>query len=172
MNKSTLLRLSAVAAIVGGALRVADAFLTTAVAVHIQQLCYFVTDLMLLFGLCGIYLSRSNRLGLTGLLGFAVSVTGILMVRSSALSLFGLSAYLVGATVTLLGIVVIGAAMLIHAAFPQLAPILWIASLIIGVIGLLPSAMSWGVTLAGVTFGIGFIAAGICLFSDKTASVT
>jgi hypothetical protein len=168
MNKNTPLRLSAVAAIAGGALRVSDTFLTTAVAVHIQQLSYFVTDLMLIFGLCGIYLSRSSRLGLAGLLGFAMSITGILMVRSSALSLFGLSAYLVGATVTLLGIVLIGATMLSHAAFPQLAPILWVASLMIGVIGLLPSAMNWGVTLAGVTFGIGFIAAGICLLLDKT----
>src|SRR5712691_5270700 len=99
MTKNTLSRLSAVAAIVGGALRVADTFLTTAVAVQIQQLAYFVTDLMLLFGLCGIYLSRSNRLGLAGLAGFAVSITGILMVRSSGLSLFGLSPYLVGASV-------------------------------------------------------------------------
>ncbi len=89
MTKNTLLRLSAVAAIVGGVLRVADAFMTAAVAVHIQQVAYVVTDLILMFGLCGIYPSRSNRLGWAGLIGFVASVTGILMVRSSALSLFG-----------------------------------------------------------------------------------
>jgi hypothetical protein len=124
-----------------------------------------------MFGLCGIYLARSNRLGLAGLVGFVVSFTGTFMVRSSGLSLFGFSAYLVGASVTLLGVVAIGTAMLIHNAFPKLAPILWIASLIIGVAGLLPVAMRWGVTLAGVIFGIGFIVAGISLLLDKTASL-
>lgn len=172
MTKNTLLRLSAVAAIVGGVLRVADAFMAAAVAVHIQQGAYFVIDLMLLFGLCGIYLSRSNRLGWAGLIGFVASVTGILMVRGSVLSLFGLSAYLIGATVTLVGVVAIGTSMLIHAAFPKLAPILWIASLIIGLIGLLFPAMSWGVLLAGVTFATGFIVAGINLFSGTSAGVT
>jgi hypothetical protein len=171
MSKNILLRLSAVAAIAGGALRVADGLLIASAPIQTQQFAYFLTDLLLVFGLCGIYLTRSNRLGLAGLVGFVVSFTGILMVRSSALSLFGFSTYLVGASVTLLGVVAIGAAMLIRNAFPKLAPILWIASLLIGVVGVLPVAMSWGVTLAGVTFGVGFIAAGISLLLEKTASL-
>jgi hypothetical protein len=170
MSKNILLRLSAVAAIAGGALRVADGLLIASASVQTQQFAYFITDLLLMFGLCGIYLTRSNRLGLAGLVGFVASFTGILMVRSSALSLFGFSAYLTGASLTLLGVVAIGTTMLIDGAFPKLAPILWIASLIIGVAGLLPVAMSWGVTLAGVTFGIGFVAAGISLLLDKAAS--
>ncbi len=172
MSKNILLRLSAVAAIAGGALRVVDGLLIPSAAIQTQQFAYFLTDLLLMFGLCGIYLTRSNRLGLAGLIGFVLSFTGILMVRSSALSLFGFSTYLVGASVTLLGVVAIGAAMLIHNAFPKLAPILWIASLILGVAGLLPVAMSWGVTLAGVTFGVGFVVAGISLLSDKSASLS
>jgi hypothetical protein len=160
MSKNTLLRLSAVTAIVGGALRVADSFITAVATVPIQRVAYFVTDLMLACGLCGIYLSRRNRLGLAGLLGFAASITGILMVRS-----FGQAAYLVGATVTLLGIVVISVAILARDAFPKSAPILWIASLIAGVIGLLPFGINWGVTVAGVIFGLGVIAAGISLFA-------
>jgi len=171
MSKNTLLRLSGIAAIAGGALRVADGLLITSAAIPIQQFAYFFTDLMLMFGLCGIYLVRSNRLGLAGLVGFVFSFTGILMVRTSALSLFGFSAYLIGASVTLLGVVGIGTAMLIHNVFPKLAPLLWIASLIIGVVSLLPIAMRWGVTLAGVTFGIGFIVAGISLLSDKATSL-
>ena len=84
------------------------------------------------------------------------------MVRS-----FGPSAYLVGASVTLLGVVAISVAMLATATFPRPAPLLWIASLIIGLIGLLPVGMSWSVTLAGVLFGLGFIAAGISLRTAK-----
>jgi hypothetical protein len=156
MTKEKLLHLSAVGAIVGGGLRIVDAFLDNAHGY--VQVAYFVTDVMLIFGLCGIYLSRSNRLGLAGLLGFAFSITGLLMVRS-----FGQGAYLVGATLTLLGTVVIGIVMLATGAFPKSAPVLWIASLIVGVIGLLPFAGNWGVSLAGIVFGLGFIAAGIGL---------
>jgi hypothetical protein len=157
MTRDALLRLSAVAAILGGGLRVVDGFLANADA-HVQQVAYFVTDVMLIFGLCGIYLSRSNRLGLTGLLGFAFSIIGILIVRS-----FGQGAYLVGASVTLLGMVALSVVMLATGAFPKSAPILWIASLIVGVIGLPPFSVNWGLTLAGVIFGLGFIAAGISL---------
>ena len=170
MSRDALIRLSAVAGIFGGALRVADGLVITSASTQIQQFAYFLTDLMLMFGLCGIYLTRSHRLGVAGLVGFVASFIGIFMVLSSALSLFGFSAYLVGASVTLLGVVSLGVAMLIHDAFPKWAPILWIASLLIGMIGLLPVSR-WGVTLAGVIFGLGFIAAGISLgFGDASPS--
>jgi hypothetical protein len=170
MNKTTLLRLSAVAAILGGVLRIADAFLGSA-GPQTQQLTYFATDVMLIFGLCGIYFSRSNRLGFAGLFGFFLAISGILMVRSASLSVFGLSAYLVGATVTLLGVDLISIIMLIRNAFPKIVPTLWIASLIFGVIGLSPKTMNWAVPLAGVTFGLGFIAAGVILYSDRSGDV-
>ena len=79
------------------------------------------------------------------------------MVRS-----FGQGAYLVGASVTLLGVVLMSLAMLVRAAFPKLAPMLWIASLIVGVTAL-PFRLNWGFTLAGIIFGLGFVAAGIYL---------
>jgi hypothetical protein len=167
LNRASLIRLAAVAAILGGALRIADAFLGSSGA-QFQQLAYFATDVMLIFGLCGIYFSRSDRLGFPGLFGFVLAITGILMVRSAALSVFGLNAYLVGAAVTLLGVDLISIIMLIRGAFPKLIPILWIASLAFGVIGMFGAAASWAVPLAGVTFGVGFIAAGMILFSDQT----
>ncbi len=89
-------------------MRVADGLLVASAALQVQRSAYFFTDLMLLFGLCGIYLTRNHRSGLAGLLGFMLSFLGILMVRSSALNLFGFSAYLVGASVTLFDVVSIG----------------------------------------------------------------
>jgi len=162
MTRDTLLRLSAAAAILGGSLRVLDAFLDKA-DIHLQQLAYFGTDTMLIFGLCGVYLSRSNRLGLAGLLGFAASITGTVMVRN-----FGSGGYLIGASVTLVGVVLISLTMLAKAAYPRSAPILWIVSLIVGLIGLLPLGANWGLTLAGVIFGLGFVAAGIGLRTART----
>jgi hypothetical protein len=169
MNKNTLLRLAAIAAILGGALRIGDAFITVS-GTELQQFAYFATDVMLIFGLCGIYFSRSNRLGFAGLFGFFLAITGILMVRSSALSIFGVSAYLVGAAVTLLGVDLISIIMLIRGAFPKFVPSLWIISLIFGVVGMFGAAIHWAVPLAGITFGVGFIAAGIYLFSGAGQS--
>ena len=102
MTQDELLRLSAVAATLGGCMRVVDAFLDKADA-RIQSFAYFATDVMLIFGLCGIYLFCSSRLGLPGLLGFIAAITGLLMVRT-----FGPGAYLVGASIALLGVVGLG----------------------------------------------------------------
>jgi len=168
MNKPTLLRLSAIAAILGGALRIGDAFFANS-GTQLQQFAYLATDVMLIFGLCGIYFSRSNRLGFAGLFGFFLAITGILMVRSSALSVFGVSAYLVGAAVTLLGVDLISIIMLIRGAFPKFVPALWITSLIFGVIGMFGAAIHWAVPLAGIAFGLGFIAAGVHLFVDASS---
>ena len=106
MTREKLLHLSAVASILGGGLRIVDAFLNNAHGY--VQVAYFVTDVMLIFGLYGIYLSHSNRLGLTGLIGFA-AITGLLMIVRS----FGQKVYLVGATVTVLGMVVLSIVMLV-----------------------------------------------------------
>jgi FtsH-binding integral membrane protein len=61
-----------------------------------------------------------------------------------------------------------GTVMLIRKAFPKLGPVLWIASFVVGLIGLLSPGLSWAVALAGVIFGAGFIVAGINLFQSKS----
>ena len=138
---------------------------------QVQQFAYFITDLLLLCGMCGIYLTRSHRLGLAGFTGFVVFWIGIFMVRSSTLSLFGYSAYLIGATVTLLGAVALGAELLLREVFPRWAPVLWIAALFLGMFGLRPAWAGWSVTLAGVVFGLGFIAAGASLLMEAGYSL-
>ena len=167
MSKETLVRLSALAAIAGGALRVVDGLLVPSMSVPVQQSAYFVTDLLLLYGMCGIYLTRSRRIGFAGFAGFIVFWIGIFMVRSSTLALFGYSAYQIGATVTLLGAVALGFEMLLRKIFPRLGPVLWTAALFLGMLSLHPAWAGWSVTLAGVAFGLGFIAAGTSLLKEE-----
>jgi drug/metabolite transporter (DMT)-like permease len=161
-------RLGGAAAIAGGELRVADAYLAVTGAVRAQQIAYFITDLLLIVGLCGIYFPRRKTLGVAGLLGFAASIAGLFIVRTSGLNGLGSNSYLIGATVTLIGVVAMGTVMLVRKAFPKLGPALWIASFVVGLIGLLSPKLSWAVALAGVIFGIGFIAAGINLFREES----
>jgi drug/metabolite transporter (DMT)-like permease len=103
-----------------------------------------------------------------GLLGFAASIAGLLIVRTSGLNGLGSNSYLIGATLTLIGVVAMGTVMLVRKAFPKLGPALWIASFVVGLIGLLSAKLSWAVALAGVIFGIGFIAAGINLLREES----
>lgn len=156
-----LLRLCGAAAIAGGGLRVADIFLAATGAVRAQQIAYFVTDLLLMLGLCGVYFPRRKNLGVVGFLGFAASIAGLLIVRTSGLYGLGSNSYLIGATVTLIGVVAMGTVMLVRKAFPILGPALWIASFFVGLLGLLSAKLTWAVPLAGMIFGVAFIVAGM-----------
>lgn len=53
--------------------------------------------------------------------------------------------------------------MLIHKAFSKPAPVLWLTSLGMGLLGLLRA--DWGTALVGMVFGLGFIAARFSLTS-------
>ena len=152
---------------VGGALRLVDAYLATTGAVQAQQITYFVTDLMLALGLLGIYLPRRKILGVVGLLGFVAALAGLLVVRAAVLNGFGPNAYLIGATVTLVGVVAMSAALLARTSFPKLAPFLWMASFAVGLVGLLSAKLAWAIALAGILFGVGFIVAGIHLLQSR-----
>ncbi len=106
MSDGTLLRISAAAAMIGGVLRIGGTF-AGGLSEHDAQLFYFVTDLFLLAGLTGIYLSQRGSLGIIGFGGFAIAVFGILMIRSGAL--FG--GYGIGAAIAIIGFAVLGVAM-------------------------------------------------------------
>ncbi len=157
MSDTNLLRISALAAMAGGLLRIAGTF-AAQLGAHDAQLIYFATDVLLVAGLLGIYLSRRGVLGAMGFAGFAVALFGILMIRSA--ELFG--GYAMGAAITITGFVVLGIAMLL-ARMEKTAPILWIASLVLGIAG---SALKLDVpaALAGVAFGAGFALAGWTLY--------
>ncbi len=166
MERQTLLQLSGVAAILGGLLRIADSFTAGVVDAHALSFLYFATDVLLLFGLLGIYLVRAKELGLVALSGFAIAVTGILMIRSGWL--FGVGGYRLSATVLLVGLTMLSIAMLCRAGTPKWAPNLWLISLASGIAGA-AGAGAWAIALAGVTFGAGFVVAGINLLRERGA---
>lgn len=153
----TLIRALALAAIAGGALRVADSFLTQALPADVLATLYFATDVFLLLGIAGIYLSR--RLGIVGVIGVLIFVVAILLVRASAFGIFGANGYQLAAAIALIGLVILSAEYLSRRT--GIAPaMLWLSAFgfgVIGVLGFVPALMTM---LAGVAFGAGFIVAG------------
>jgi len=71
-----LIRIGAIAALVGGTLRFGSSFIPWVEGSVSLETLYFVTDVALLFGLFAIYLARAVRLGLLGLVGFAIAAVG------------------------------------------------------------------------------------------------
>lgn len=155
MKDEALFRFSGLAAIAGGVLRAANAFTEGVVPGGLLPQLYFATDVFLIFGLVGLYLKARAPIGWAGLAGFVIAVTGLLMVRSGVL--FG--GYQTGASVALLGTVLLGLTMLATRQAIA-APVLWAASLALGVAAMASPTMTWASSLAGVMYGMGFAVAG------------
>ena len=158
MQSRTLFRLGAVTAIAGGVLRAVDA-VTVAQDPLLLSILYFVTDVFLMFGLTGWYAFRAKNLGWAGVAGYAASVVAILVIRTG--SLFGPRGYMLGAAMFLTGLSLMSICSLLRREGDRTAPILWVCTLAAGIAAL---AVPMLATLAGVLFGLGFVAAGVELW--------
>jgi hypothetical protein len=157
---SPTLRALGVAALAGGALRVADSFSAQLFSGGMLAALYFVTDVLLLLGIAGLYWSRRATLGVAGVIGTAVFTAGILLVRISAFGVLGANGYQLGATIALLGLALLSVETLLRRSGGHGSAVLWLLALalgVVGVIGIMPAVM---IVLAGVAFGAGFVAAG------------
>jgi len=154
----TLLRAGGLAAVAGGALRLAEPLLSGSLGGRPLQFVYFGIDVFLLLGLTAWYGWRAGKLGIAGLTGFVVGVTGILVIRSA--DLFAPRGYMIGATLLLTGLVVMNTPALVRRERPIWPPLLWLAALVCALasLGYVPLA-----AVAGAAFGIGYMLAGIAL---------
>ncbi|HYD72236.1 MAG TPA: hypothetical protein VEF55_03805 [Candidatus Binatia bacterium] len=166
MTFAQLFRLAAVAAIAGGVLRIFASFPLIEDAIALEWL-YAATDVLLLFGVIGIYLVRADQLGFLGMASFGVAVAALSFIGGPDADPFGFSTYQDGATALAIAMIGLSIAWLRAGERPWLAPIGWFGSVIAaGVLGRLPDPFpSYGLAAAGVLFGAGFVSAGIDLLS-------
>jgi hypothetical protein len=150
-----LARIGGISAIVAGLLRIWSVFLPGA-----QETLWFATDAFFLFGLTAWYLTRADRLGIAGVLGFAAAATGILVIRSA--SMFGPQGYAIGSAVFVVGLIVMNAPTLIRRDGPYVAPLLWVVSL--------PLGLSPWKQAGFIAFALGFVWAGIGLLRAQVQS--
>jgi hypothetical protein len=142
-------------------MRLASAFAPQWLPADQQQLLYFATDIFLLTGLFALYARYAVAVGWIGLAGFATALAGFCTIRTQ--TLLGVPTYPIGGALCLFGMAFIGARMPAEPGFPHVAPLLWMAALVIGVAGAYWPMVAWGVIAAGVVFALGFIAAGVVL---------
>lgn len=162
MTPATAYRLAGLCAVLGGLLRLFGPL--TPFEGQNQLILWLVTDVLLLFGLVGIYGYSRKLLGLTGMLGFAIAVIGVLIVRSSGAEVFGPRTYAYGAVIWTVGMAVLAFPMLLRGVGHMVAAGFWTLALLIGLFSVLRQGQSWGIAAAGIAFSLGYIAAGLPLF--------
>ncbi|MEZ5960996.1 MAG: hypothetical protein R3C30_11310 [Hyphomonadaceae bacterium] len=167
MKAQQLLALSGGAAMAGGLLRIFAAFPLLSDPVSLEWL-YTTIDVLLLFGLIGIYLARAERLGFLGLASFAVGVAALSFIGGPDADPFGFSTYEQGAAALAIAMVGLSIAWLQRGERPIWAPLCWFGSVIsVGVLNFVPPLSQYGLPLAGVLFGLGFVLAGWLLLKPN-----
>jgi hypothetical protein len=158
-----LIRLGAVGAILGGALRIVAAFIPYDPALGWLELLYGVIDIGLLFGLIALYLAHSDKLGVGGLALFALALAALASIIGPDSRAFGTDWYLLGAGVFLAALAGLGLLMLWQGLARGPAAC-WIFAFIIGLLTLSGGA-SWAFVASGVSLGLGFVLVGQALLS-------
>jgi hypothetical protein len=164
MTPALLFRATGAAAIAGGALRIVASVWVLEDRVA-QEWLYAAIDVLLLFGVMGIYLVRASRLGFLGFASFVVAVAALSFIGGPDADPFGFSTYEDGAATLAIALVGLSLAWLRAQERPLLAPLLWFASVLAaGALAMLPAPLSnYGFLVAGVLFGAGFVSAGVDL---------
>jgi hypothetical protein len=167
MNDALLLRVLGTAAILGGALRIGSAFIPWAPGQAWLELLYLAVDVLLLFGLMGIYLACRDRVGVIGFIAFAIAETGIASIvgPDGVVPAYGIDTYQLGVLVITVGLTFFAIVQLVARAGPLWAPLCWVASMLVGVGGSFGGDPETGFLIGGVLFGLGFIVAGWPLVS-------
>ncbi len=161
MDDRTLYRLAGAAAVLGGATRIATSFVPWDGSAAIEAVALTI-DVLLLFGLMGIYLAHRAALGWPGFGAFVLAELGIASIVGPDSVAFGIDTYLAGVHAISIGLALLGVAMVVKRV-ETLAAVCWIASLVAGVAGGFVGQATAGFLIGGILFGLGFVAAGLGL---------
>lgn len=165
---TALIRLSGAAALTGGGLRVAAAFIPYVPGVAWLEGFYAVIDACLLIGLIGIYVSVSDRVGRLGLAGFAVAAIGQGSIIGPDATQFGIDFYLAGSLVLLAGLALMSVDLL-RTGMMQPTAALWLVA--VGLAGASAVVGETAVLAAGAALGGAFAYAGAILLTGPAAIV-
>jgi hypothetical protein len=164
MNARILFRLSGLAALLGGLLRIVSA-LPLSLSPESLEALWDGIDMLLTLGLIGIYVVRAEKLGFLGLAAFALAMASLSFIGGPDADPFGFSTYEQGAAALAISLLGLSIAWLRAGERTFAPPLLWFASVIAaGLLGMLPAPLpSWGFAAAGMLFGAAFAAAGLDL---------
>jgi hypothetical protein len=154
---AALVRVGAVAAVAGGALRIVSTFVPyTANSPGLEAL-YGVIDLGLMFGLVTVYVAGAEAVGLAGLGFFFVALAGVASIVGPDAPAFGIDFYRIGALVFVAGLAGLSV-QLLRAGLMRASAVLWLVTFAASLATVvLPQAF----IVAGLAIGAGYVFAGV-----------
>jgi len=168
MERLSVLRLAAVATIIGAAIDIAAPFVIyPRLAQPWPHLVYVVIDLLLVFGMLGVRSVSGRSTGPLALTGFIVALLGVMLVRTSSAEIFGEASYMIASSVWSIGMVVWSVDLLRARGPFRIAAGLWIATLVIGLAGVLLKDHGPVAHVAKMSFILGFVAAAVDLLKAR-----
>ena len=162
MYGSTLIRIGAVAAILGGTLRAIASFIPE--TTPNVFLLYFVIDLCLLFSVLGFYRFTESRTKLCRLLGPALMFLASAVLIARDLGIAPPTIYAVAAALFSIGLDVFAIYILRSRKMPIWIPVAWITSTIAGPLGFFVPELHLLFASSGLIFGIAFAGAGVVMW--------
>ncbi len=123
-------------------------------------------DLLLMFGMLGVWSASQRAASPLGLAGFVLALLGLMLVRTSSARMFGEASYMIASSVWSIGMVV-WAVDLLRAKTFRIAAGLWIVALVIGLVGVALKDHGPVAHVAKMSFILGFIAAGVDLIKAR-----
>lgn len=162
-----LVRFGAVAAVIGGALRIVSSFVPYEADPVALEALYGVIDLCLLSGLLAVYVANAEAVGIAGLAMFLVALAGVASIVGPDAQAFGVDFYRIGALVFVLGLAGLSV-QLLRARRLGVSAALWIATL---VASLASTGLPQAFMAAGVFIGAGYVAAGVALLRERRVAV-
>jgi hypothetical protein len=168
MRLDTLIRVGGGAAIFAGVLRVVGSFASGGSEVARQSL-YFIVDLLLLLGVFAAYTQNHEALERWGAAGFLTTVAGILLVRSSR-AVPGLDLYPAGALSVAIGWVLLSLDWWKRANGPAFVPVLFVLSIVTGLVGQIVPRAAVLFVASGVIFGAAMVGVGRQVLLAATAA--
>jgi hypothetical protein len=167
MDQRTVLRLAGIATIVGAATDIVAPFLIYPRLVEPQpHLVYVAIDLLLTFGMLGLWSASRRAASIMGLVGLVLALSGVMLVRTASAKIFGEASYMIASSVWSIGMV-IWAIDLLRAKTFRIAAGLWIAALVVGLVGVALKDHGPVAHVAKMSFILGFIVAGLDLIKAR-----
>ena len=160
MRSEQLMRWGGLAAVVAGALRTVASFWPATEPGVALEILYLLIDVLILFGILAIYGFQCDRIGSSGFIGFVLAVIGTAIIAGPDGTIGMVNMYAVGSLSLGVGLVVLAVASWMARTLPRWVAILWALSIVTGIVGA-AAALQTLFVISGVTFGVGFIGAGL-----------
>lgn len=173
MSSSTLIKWSGLAAIVAG---VGTALLSAASPLAPEggspvAWGFLLAGLATQFGLIGIYAVQTREGGWSGLIGFALALSGNAFFIAPEGSIGGVDSGQLGGGIYALGLILLAVGTWRAGKFPRWVPALWLLAIVVALPAFFAESLqAVAFLLGGVFFGAGFVAAGYWLWSGRSAA--